>query len=235
MMDSSFRAQILGFSNLEEIDGAWVSEDYSALLESMEFGDQAGLEKTELRDMCIMSLQDLEPEEAAYLVLNYRLGDVLRDGQIHNAAHEMLDEKLWEEYVDPKLHESMFNVGSLLFQAFPRLFPEPDAVQVKLEVTAANAASKALLFTPLDESFLLRLLADGMDGQSVLYRLYGEQLQGKSFPNAEDIVWIVRTQVVNEDTMQIEVIGSGYWLDALRHSKSFNSAAYADETQSALS
>lgn len=229
-MTNNFNVEILDFSNLAEIEGAWMSGDFVALLDAMEYRETAGISDGELREMCIMSLQDLEPEEAAYLVLKHDMGDVLRDGQLRSMANEMLNEKLWEEYVNPALHERLFNVGSLLYAAFPRTFPVPDAVRIKLNVTAANAAARELLTASPDETFVVRMLADGMDDHAVLHRLYGEQLKGRWFPNAAEVAWIVRAQVVSHDVMTVEVTGSGYWLDALDQIDSYQSAAYADES-----
>ncbi len=227
-MKNTFPVRILSFSTLMEIEGARTTGDFAALLEAMEFGDQSGLNDDERRQLCILSLQDLEPVEAAYLVLKHDMSDVLRDGQIRNMAGEMLDEKLWEEYANSSLHERLFNAGSLLYAAFPRSFPEPDAVRVEIEVTVTNAAARKLLIPTPKESFLVRLLADGMDGGSVLHRLYGEQLEGTSFPNADEVIWIVRTEAVSEDIVRIEVISSGYWLDALNRTKQYESSAYPD-------
>lgn len=227
-MTNSFNVRILNFSNLQEIEDAWEADDFKALLDAMEYGDRTGISDGELREYCLMSLQDQEPEEAAYLVLRHVIGDALRDGQLRNMANEMLEEKLWEEYVDPAFHERLFNVGSLLYATMPRIFPKPDAVRVKLEVTSSNAASAELLTGSLNESFLVRLLADGMDDHAVLHRLYGEQLKGQSFPNADEVVWIVRTEAVGKEVLEIEVIGSGYWLDALERSEAYESTAYVD-------
>lgn len=227
-MTNSFHVQVLDFSNLLEIEGAWTNSDFAALLEQMEFGDQSGLAEDELRDMCLMSLQDLDPDDAAYLVLKHVIGDALREGQLRNMANEMLEEKLWEDYVDPAYHERLFNVGSLLYAAMPRVFLKPDAARVRLEVTCLTPASSELLSAVPNESFLVRLLADGMDDQSVLYRMYGDQLRGKSFPDADKIVWIVRAEAASNDVWSVEVISSGYWLDALQGTKSYDSNAYAD-------
>lgn len=233
-MNNIFHVHLLSFSNIPEIQGARTAKDYSALLEAMEYGDQSGMSDAELREMCIMSLQDMEPTEAAYLVLKHDMGGILRDGQMRNAASEMLDEKLWEEFADSSLHERMFNAGSLLYAAFPRSFPEPDAVRVEIQVTAANAPARTLLTPSPNESFLVRLLADGMDSHAVLHRLYSDQLKGKAFSNADEVVWIVRTEAVSEDVMNIEVISSGYWLDALDRTDFYESAAYADEIPQTL-
>lgn len=228
-MTPKFHVRVLSFSNLLEIEGARTPAHYAALLDAMEFGDRAGLSDDDLREMCLMSMQDLTPEDAAYLVLKHDMGDVLRDGQCRNLSNEMQDEKLWEEYADSALHERMFNAGSLLYAAFPRAFPKPDAVRVELEVTAANATARELLVPPPNESFLVRLLADGMDDHAVLHRLYGDELKGTSFPNASEIVWIVRTDKVSDDAMKFEVIGSECWLNALEDTQAYDSAAYADE------
>ena len=227
-MANSFNVQVLSFSNILEIDGARTPDNYAALLDALEYGDQTGMSDDEKREMCLMSLQDHKPAEAAYLVLKHDMSDALRDGQMRNAATEMLDEKLWEEYAESSLHERMFNAGSLLYAAFPSSFPKPDAVRVVLSVAANDARSKTLLTPALNESFLVRLLADGMDDRAALHRLYHEELAGQSFPNASEVVWIVSTNPLNEDVMQVEVVSSGYWLDALIDTDSYDSSAYAD-------
>lgn len=228
-MKNSYQILLTSFSKLREIEGVWVSDGFAALLNAMEYGGQSEMSDEDLREMCVMSLQDLEPEEAAYLVLKQVIGGALREGQLRNMANEMLEEKLWEEYVDPEFHERLFNVGSLLYAAMPRVFPEPDAVRLKIEVAGVDAASSQLLTTSPDESFLVRLLADGMDDHAVLRRMYGEQLVGASFPNASEIVWIVQSEPVGDSALAFEVIGSGYWLDALARTKSYESTAFADE------
>ena len=78
-------------------------------------------------------------------------------------------------------------------------------------------------------NFLVRLLADGMDDHAILHRLYGDQLSGKSFPNAAEVVWIVRAEPAGDGVVKIEIISSGYWLDALQRTKAYESSAYADE------
>lgn len=227
-MKNRFQVQVLSFSILQELEGAWKVDDFSALLEALDYGDTSGMNDDELREMCIMSLQDLSPEEAAALVLKYILGNRLKDGQIRSIANEMLDDKLWEQYADMSLHESMFNIGSLLFAAFPRVFPEPDAVRVQLEIVPTNEAGKETLGRRLHESFLVRLLADGMADDSILHRLFDEQLSEKSFPEADAIVWIVQVEASAADTVKVDLISSGYWLDSLRDTKTYDSTAYAD-------
>ena len=227
-MKNTFNVHIAKFSNLTEIKGVWSSEDFKALLEIMEYEDHEGLSYEELLEVCMMSLQDLKPEKAAEIVLRYKMSDSLKEGQIKNLSVEMLDEKLWEEYADHSLHERLFNVGSLLYMAFPRSFPKPDAVSIKIEITAENEPAKKLLAGALDESFLLRLISGGMDEHSLLHRMFEDHLKGPSFYEASNIVWIVNSDSMDNDKRNVEIISSGCWLDPLEHINTFKSAAYSD-------
>jgi hypothetical protein len=210
-MKATFQVEVLGFPRIREIQDTRTKDDFLALLETLKFSDVSELSDDDLRETCIMALQDLEPVEATYVVLTHDMAGSLREGQLRNIANEMLDEKLWEEYADTSFHERLFNTGSLLYSAFPQSFPETDAVHILLEVTAENAAARGLLTESLNEAFLARLLADGMDDGAVLHRLYAKELAGNSFANAGEAVWNVRNEIASTGVMKIEVIGSGYW------------------------
>lgn len=226
-MTHSFKVDVLDFETIFEEAGAWQPKDYNALLDALEFGDQTGLGANELREMCLMSLQDQEPEEAAYQVLKHVIGDDLREGQLRNMANEMRDEKLWEEYVDPAFHGRLFTVGGLLYAARPDVFPKPDARRAKLSVIAADPADKAMLSPNPEAAFLVRLIARGMDDHAILNRLFEEQLQGTSFPSASDILWSVRVETA-DDAIEIEIVSSGYWLDPLGQTSAFEATAHPD-------
>jgi hypothetical protein len=228
MTSQGYTVHLRDFATLQEIEGQWTPSDFAALLDEMEFGDHADLSDSDLRDMCLMSLQDLEPEEAAYIVLKHVVGEALREGQLRNAANEMRDEKLWEEYVDPAFHGRMFRAASLLFAAFPRIFPKTDAVQVTIEVKPANEQGRALLQPEPAPSILARLLAGGMDDHAVLNRFFGDQIKGKSFPNAADIIWMAQTESAGEDGCVVKIVSSGYWLDPLEDTESYDVQAHAD-------
>ncbi len=229
-LDPTFTVRVLNFEVLREIEGFRTPQHHAALLDAMDFGDRSGLTDSELAEMCIMSMQDLGAVEAAKLVLKHDFSDRFKAGQITNLAHDMQDEKLWEHYADMSLHERLFNVGSLLHLAFPRTFPEPDAVRVRLEVVATNPDARTILASPLHESFVVRLLAHGMDGRAMLNRLFDESIEGTSFPEADNIVWTIATQAQNADTTAIQVISSGLWLDPLRDADTYSSGAYPDPT-----
>lgn len=164
-MSNNYDIEVLKFSNLLEIEGAWHTDDFRALLDAMEFGDHSKLADADLREMCLMSLQDQKPVGAAYLVLKHVIAEDLKEGQLRNMSHEMLSEKLWEEYVDPAFHERLFNVGCLLYVAIPWSFPKPDAVHVSLKVTASDAVSWQSLTPSPTEALIVRMHADGMESR----------------------------------------------------------------------
>ena len=228
-MKSRFSVQVESFRTLKEIQGAWQPSDYDSLLKEMEFGDTSQVSEDELLDLCLMSLQDLKPSEAATLLLNYKLKDRLTRGQIQNSSHEMMDEKLWEEFADLSLHEQMFNIGSLLYKVSPKLFPEPDAAQVALLVEANNETAKEFFASSCPEALIVRLLADGMDDGAALHRMFDDQLAGQKFPEADKIVWIVETESLSPEKKRLKIISSGYWLDALQDAEHYVSSAYPDK------
>lgn len=228
-MKPLFSVDIVLFRLLEELPGVWTSADYAALLGEMEVDSVGEFSDEELREVCIMSMQDLEPEAAAELLLRYRLGDRLSSGQISNMASEMIDEKLWEGYADFALHEELFNVGSLLYCVAPAIFPEPDAVQLTMEVVAENPEARRLLADEFHEPLLVRLLADGMEERAVLHRMFSDQLAARHFPEAPSIVWTVATKTLDGDKVSADLVSSGYWLDTLRETRSYSSNAHADD------
>jgi len=175
------------------------------------------------------TLQEIEgawsPADFASLLERMELGETagMSDANLRKMA--------LEEYADLSLHEGMFDVASVLYAAFPRVFPQPDAVHVTLEVTATNEAGQDILNGSLHESLLVRLLADGMDDSSVLHRVFEAQLERKSFPEADAIVWIVHVDSRSKSLVTIQITSSGYWLDPLRGTQSYDSSAYPDEVE----
>lgn len=216
-MKTDFDVTITEINVLSEIADAWQPQHFTAMLDDMDYGDTSGMSPAELREMCLLSLQDLEPADAAAVVLRCRFGDRLREGQVRNCSHEMLDEKHWEQYAEISFHEDFFHVGSLLYEAFPREFPTPDAAHVCLNVKARDAAGKQILQSDVDETFVVRLLADGMSDAAVLHRLFEEQIAGGPFPEAESILWIIEQDHLDSGALRLNVISSGYWLDALNN------------------
>jgi hypothetical protein len=117
--------------------------------------------------------------------LDYKLSDVLAEGQIDNISHEMLREKVSENYSDIALHKSLFEVNQLLYKAYNGKFPH----------TKANVLSFTLQQTSGDEQeinkeIVLQAISQGLSDNNLIKRLFREQLDGNApFHEAGNIIW----------------------------------------------
>lgn len=219
-MKTGFKIERLKSKTLHVLDNAWTLQNYKELLDLMEYGDTDSLQADDAKDLCLMSLSDYEPEDACSLVLSYVLGEKLNEGQINNLSHEMQEEKMWEEYADISLHESFFNVGQLLYQAYNGKFPHPESVYFQLKITANKAFDLQLFDTEIEEA-IVRLLAQGMPANSKINRLYPEELKGADFPEAKDIIWQYKKSATEGNWLTFDIISSLYWFEELKYIESF--------------
>lgn len=224
-----FNVDVTRVVDMPEMEGAWSSADFRSLLKSMDVDDADGIDDDQTREMALMFLQEQEPADAAALLLKHRLGDALTKGQIDNISHEMLEDKLWEQYSDMSLHERLFHVGSMLALAFPRSVPVPDAVQVDLVLRGVNDEATKVLQQPLKEALIIRLLAAGMPPSAPVHRMFGDALKGTKFPEAESIVWIVDAEPFENGELKLQITGSGCWFDALKGTRSYEATAHPDK------
>ena len=126
---TKYSVEVGAFEELAELDGGWQAADYIAILEKLDVAGAAQIAPEELRDMCLLALQDLDPPKAAAVLLKYRLGTKLSDGQIRNYSIECQNERLWEQAADLEFHHTMFHIASLLNAVNPMEFPTPDALR----------------------------------------------------------------------------------------------------------
>ncbi|UOQ74496.1 hypothetical protein [Hymenobacter cellulosilyticus] len=223
----NFTVERLSFETLSALPGSWTNQDYLELLGLLEFDEASEIEPAELKAMCLMALTDLEPTEAAQLVLNYLFEDQLTQGQLENLAHQMLTEKLWEENPQLHQHEGFFKATQLLYEAYNGKFPRAEAVQFQVQLTA-DEADDLTLFATQPEAPLLRLLAPGMPDNTLLKRLFSDQLASNSFAEAPYIIWQLRTIRQQESTLVLEVVGSAYWLDDFKYADTYTATTQAD-------
>jgi hypothetical protein len=186
----------------------------------MDFGDVSSISDEELKELCMMSLTDSEPEDAAKIVLTYKLDGLLNAGQIDNISNEMLDEKMWEEYADLSLHENFFNITQLLYQAFNGKFPNPEAVQFQVRIIAGSPADLDV-FKQDAEIPLIRLLVAGMPENTVIRRLFDDQLQSGEFREARDIIWQLHTEAEAGPSVLFTIISSQYWFRDFKYVEYF--------------
>lgn len=223
-----FQVELLKFVKIRELPNSWTGEDYLAFLELMDYGDPADIPAEELKETCLMFLSDNEPEEAAEIVLKYIFGDRLTKGQIANLSNEMLDEKMWEEYADLSMHEEFFKGHQLLYEAYNGRFPYPEAVTFQVKVMAKQSEGLSI-FKEDPEAPLIRLLIGGMPDNTLIYRLFDENIEGDEFKDARDIIWQLNMEKVGSSELIFEITSSMYWFTDLRSTKSFEARSYADD------
>ncbi|WP_299396973.1 hypothetical protein [uncultured Gelidibacter sp.] len=185
---------------VEEFKDAWTNADYIELLERFGFPDAKDSKPEELKDLLFMAISDFEGPEAAAILLDYKLSEHLNEGQIDQMSHDMLLDKISEEYSDISLHHKLFNINQLLFKAYNGTFPNAKATIIEFEITPNKDVTKEVVLKVLDHT---------LANNSVIKRLYSDQLAGKeAFDEAESIVWDLKSTGANSYTMTT----SEYWI-----------------------
>jgi hypothetical protein len=198
-----FTIKLIKIKSINKIEGYWTNEDYVNLLLLFDYTDAASIPEAELFDMLSMAASDFEPHEAAEIVLKYQLADVLSDGQIQNLSHEMLEDKIAEEYPDISLHYPLFNINQLLYEIYNGKFPKTLASILEIELSFAGKIV-------VTDEIILRTLSDLLSPKSLLKRLFNEELDSDNeLRAAKGIIWEVKP--IDEKTYQI--ISSDYWLN----------------------
>jgi uncharacterized protein YqeY len=197
------QVKILNIKTVNELTFYWSNDDFIQLLDRMNLPDANKLNLDELKEMLFMAITDFEPAEAAEIVLTYKLEDRLSAGQIQNIAHDMLDEKIAEQYSDPAFHYDLFNINQLLYKAYKGKFPNTEASVILMELTADE-------ITEVSKEILTKALAQSLSERSIIQRLYEDQVTGRAdFGDAEKIIWTYTAK--ENDTF--EIITSRYWVD----------------------
>ena len=167
--------------SVEEFKEAWTNADYIELLERFGFPDGKNAKPEELKELLFMAISDFEGYEAAAIMLDYKLSDHLNEGQIDQMSHDMLLDKISEEYSDISLHHELFNINQLLHAAYNGTFPNAKATIIEFEISPNEDVTKEVM---------LKALSVTLANNSVIKRLFSDQLAGKeAFDEAEDIVW----------------------------------------------
>lgn len=185
---------------VDEFKDAWTNADYIELLERFGFPDGKNSKPEELKDLLFMAISDFEGHEAAAILLDYKLSDHLNEGQIDQMSHDMLLDKISEEYSDISLHHELFNINQLLHAAYNGTFPNAKATVIEFEISPNKEVTKEVV---------LKALSVTLANNNVIKRLFSDQLAGKeAFDEAEDIVWELRP---TGDTSYI-MTTSEYWI-----------------------
>ncbi|MFT6986807.1 MAG: hypothetical protein ACJAT7_002651 [Psychromonas sp.] len=228
-MNKEFNVEILSFLKISEIENGWVADDYKALLAMIDLGGDEldGMDDSELKEMCLMSLNDLEPHESAKLLLTHILKDEITEGKIDQISHQMLEKNLWEVHADPAFHMSLFNAYELLRKAYNGTFTEPTGVKFTIKISANNKDSFEIFDRSL-HAVIVRLLANGLQESAILNRLFEEKISGENFPDAKNILWILKELSTTDTERQYEITSSYLWFGELENIMSFEADAHAD-------
>ena len=225
---TKFTVERLTFATLTELPDSWQNSDYKALLQKMNYENPDEIKEAELKEMCLMSFTDLEPREAAEIVLGYLFPEQLNDGQLENLAHQMLTEKLWEENPELSLHRGFYQATQLLHDAYNGTFPRTQAVAFQVKCTAEIPEDTTVL-TGTPEAPLLRLLAQGLPDNALLNRLFSAQLAGPIFEEAKYIIWQIKVSERTENSVTFDVVSSSNWLEDFKYADVYEAVTHTDE------
>lgn len=207
---------------LNEIASYWTHEDYSKLLAEFDFPDAQNVKKENLKEMLFMAITDFETNEAASILLNYKLGDQLNEGQIDSLSHEMTVDKVAEEYPEPNLHYDLFNINQFLFKAYNGKFPNTEATEVTFSVEGNDTSDIGT-----DKEMIAKIFAAGLKDSCLIKRLYSDQLDGEvEFVDAHKFIWTID----NPEKNKYVLLTSKYWVDKDEIAESYSVSINMFET-----
>jgi hypothetical protein len=201
----NYQVAIKNIDTVNEVEGYWSDADFVVLLQKFNYPDGATAEKSTLPELLEMAISDYEPNEAAQIVLEYKLGDQLSDGQIEQISNNMLIDKVCEEYPEIHMQGTLFHVNQLLFKAYNGKFPNAKASVVHFSMTPTEGEVQKLT-----SENILKLFNNGLSDRNLIKRLFENQMsQNIPFPEAEGIVWELNTK----DDVNYSLITSENWIN----------------------
>ncbi|HAH59821.1 MAG TPA: hypothetical protein DCL86_16925 [Bacteroidales bacterium] len=193
--------EIIDVQTVNQLEDYWKTEDFKNLLTAFDIQGIDGIKPSETLEYLNMAINDLEPAKAAEIVLQYKLGDALNEGQIQNIAHEMTIDKVSEEYPDPELHVDLFSVNQLLYRAYNGKFPNTEATIIRLKLSSSEDFE-------VNKEVILKSLVPGLQENNLVTRLFNDQISGEAeFNDAAKVIWEFKQE---NDTIQLTT--SDYWI-----------------------
>lgn len=201
----NYQIKITDAATVEEMPGYWTNDDYMQLLGKFNYPDAEKAGNDTLNELLLMAITDYEPNEAAAILLAYKLGEELNEGQIDQISNDMLLDKIVEEYPDISLHARLFHINQLLYKAFNGKFPNTKATLIDCTITPLDEDAA----TELTREMALKLLGAGLSDSNLVKRLFTEQMAGdKPFPEAENILWELKPA----SNHQYSILTSENWI-----------------------
>ncbi len=215
-MTNTFEVTINTRTEVHTLPGIWGSASLRQLLILMELEDLAAESDSDLLDLVLMSLQDLEHQHAGERVLETVFGETMKPGVRQNLVDDLRDEEPWQDFSSVGQQRGIFTAVVLMAQAFPNRYPTPDAISLGFTVRALAESGKSEL-RQHNPAWIVRLLACGMQESDILQRLYEVELKGGSFSDAAGIIWHLEQRSEHE----FEIISSMSWLAPLKRLDTF--------------
>jgi hypothetical protein len=198
-----YAIKIHKISTVNALPDYWNIDDFKQLLEKFGFADAESTDIKELQELLFMAIADYETNEAAAIVLDYKLSEHLNQGQIDQLSNEMLLDKISEEYPEISLHKDLFSINQLLYKAFNGKFLNTEATIVDFEITPFKNADKTIT-----KEIVLKCFAQNLTKSNVVNRLFGNQVLAKeAFEEANDVIWDLQ-----KNDNQYKMITSDYWM-----------------------
>ena len=202
----NYQTRIKRIDTVNEVEGYWSDDDLIQLLDRFNYPDGATAEKKNLPELLEMAISDYEPSEAGEIVLLYKFSEELNEGQIQQIAHNMLIDKVCEEYPEIQMQGRLFHVNQLLFKAYNGKFPNAKASVVHLSMVPEEDNGGKIL----TKENVLKLLNNGLSDRNLIKRLFNDQMmQNIPFPEAEGIIWELNTN----DTINYTLVTSENWIN----------------------
>ena len=226
MPKHKFQLAIDHWSEIHEFPDSWPIARLREVLELLDYDDPTSDE--ELSDTVLMLLDDRGPRKAAEVVLEAVFGDQMSAGVRQNIAEDLQEDEPWAQHAAVEQQAGIFAAVVLLERAIPKFFGHPEAVRFHLKVSSSVPEAQAWLTDQVDAALILRLLAEGMDSDVTLNRLYEYELDGDWFPAAGDILWCVS----KIDAGCYSVISSLHWMASLENRSRWTANASIDRVGS---
>ncbi|WP_427875284.1 hypothetical protein [Flavobacterium sp. MMS24-S5] len=201
----NYQVVIKNIDTVNEVEGYWSDEDFIQLLGKFNYPDGATAEKSSLPELLEMAISDYEANEAAAIVLEYKLGEELTEGQVEQISNNMLIDKVCEEYPEIHMQGTLFHINQLLFKAYNGKFPNAKASIVHFSMTSTDGEAQKLT-----AENVLKLLNKGLSDRNLIKRLFENQIsQNIPFPEAESIIW----ELTTEDNINYDLVTSENWIN----------------------
>jgi hypothetical protein len=199
-----FNITINSITTVEEITNYWQYQDYINLLERFDFPDADTIKPENLKEMLYMAITDFEPNEAAEIVLSYKLSERLNEGQIAQISNDMLIDKVCEEYPEIDLHYDLFNINQLLFKAYNGKFPNAKAIVVDFTMLSKDGHEEEIT-----KEIVLKSFNNGLSDRNLIKRLFTEKMSTDSeFMEAGAVLW----ELNKKDSTNFTLVTSEYWM-----------------------